>query len=404
MQPLTTPLAGNTLVDSGLPLFFELANPDEVGIAPPPLRRGDALTTWVRSLSAMQKEALVASRRSGRAWRLASDEGAYLNGHDAAPCPLAFLTAGMIASFMNEITALARRRGATIRGIELVQDNYYTMEGSMLKKTMVGGALPVELGVTIDCDLSRQAVLDLVRDAVTASPANGLIRGRLANRFTLSCNGASISTDRVPCLDGGAYPDPRDRFGRATPTPAPTDVITKGGETPHVEGDRLTSAPGSSLADSQSRVLRIGGICTLREDGLKEITQLQYSPRGTMWHFLSEESPADGGLGRAPDANTLISAGIGFCFMTQFGRFVTIMKRSLEEYRIVQDTHFSLGGASSGTGLPGTVDPIETHVFLKTSEDDAFAREVLDMSEQTCFLHALCRTDTEVKVRILEGS
>ena len=33
--------------------------------------------------------------RPGVTWRLVSDEGPYLNGHDAAPCPLAFLSVGM---------------------------------------------------------------------------------------------------------------------------------------------------------------------------------------------------------------------------------------------------------------------------------------------------------------------
>ena len=33
----------------------------------------------------MQKEALVVSRGASAAWRLASDEGAYLNGDDEAP-------------------------------------------------------------------------------------------------------------------------------------------------------------------------------------------------------------------------------------------------------------------------------------------------------------------------------
>jgi hypothetical protein len=87
--------------------------------------------------------------------------------------------------------------------------------------------------------------------------------------------------------------------------------------------------------------------------------------------------------------------------MTQFGRFVSMMKKDLEEYRIVQDTHFSLGGASGGTGVAGTADPVETHVYLKTSEDEDFAREILDISEQTCFLHAFCRTDMKTKLRVI---
>ena len=59
----------------------------------------------------------------------------------------------MIASYMNEITALAKLQSVVIRQLNLTQDNFYTMTGSMPKRTMVGGALPVELRVEIDCDL-----------------------------------------------------------------------------------------------------------------------------------------------------------------------------------------------------------------------------------------------------------
>ena len=67
----------NLLRESGLPLFFKLANPEAVGIVPPENRLGEAQTTWVRSLSVMQKDALVASAANGVVWRLASDEGGY---------------------------------------------------------------------------------------------------------------------------------------------------------------------------------------------------------------------------------------------------------------------------------------------------------------------------------------
>ena len=105
-------------------------------------------------------------------------------------------------------------------------------------------------------------------------------------------------------------------------------------------------------------------------------------------------------MGRAPDANSYISAGIGFCFMTQFGRFVKMLNLDLSDYRIVQDSHFSLGGASGGTGKAGTADPLETHVYLQTTESDDVAREMLDISEQTCFLHAFCKTDLKTKLKV----
>ena len=40
--------------------------------------------TVVRSLTVMQKEAIVATSDSPISWRLSSDEGPYLGGHDFA--------------------------------------------------------------------------------------------------------------------------------------------------------------------------------------------------------------------------------------------------------------------------------------------------------------------------------
>ena len=65
--------------------------------------------------------------------------------------------------------------------------------------------------------------------------------------------------------------------------------------------------------------------------------------RPESWRFLSSTK-----TGRAPDAASLISAGIGLCFMTQLGRFSHMAKLPLEGYRVIQDTHFSLGGGASG--------------------------------------------------------
>ena len=357
--------------------------------------RGDALRTWVRSLSGFQKEALVRSARTGDAWRLVSDEGSYLNGNDAAPCPLAFLSVGMVASFMNEIVALAEQRGVAIRPLRLAQDNYYTMKGSMAKRTTVGGAENIELQVEIDCDLDERALNEFLIDATFASPLNGLMRGRLESLFKLSRNGTELSPARVAELNAPLFPDPGDHFERSIPTAGELVLMDPVGPTPRKDVAKGTVAGGSSLSDEQDRRLNIGAIALLREDGIKDIQQMQYSPYGTSFRFLSSED------GRAPDAVTLVSAGIGFCFLTQFGRFVSMQRLDLPEYRTVQDTHFSLGGASGGTGSAGEADPVETHVYLETSESDEIAREMLDISEQTCFLHAFCRTDLKTRLRVV---
>ncbi len=89
----------NPLRDCGKPSFFKVTNTAALGFAPPGNRRGQAVRAAVRALAGMQKEALVASSLTGGVWRLACDEGAYLNGSDEAPCPLAFLTTGLVASY-----------------------------------------------------------------------------------------------------------------------------------------------------------------------------------------------------------------------------------------------------------------------------------------------------------------
>jgi len=387
-------LGENIIGTSEKPPFFKLANQNALNIEAPQNRKGDALRTWVRSLSGFQKEALICSAKTGDTWRLVSDEGPYLNGHDAAPCPLAFLSTGMVASFMNEITALAEIQGIHIRYLKLTQDNYYTMKGSMPKRTMVGGAENIELLVEIDCDLSDGELNDFLVNATFASPLNGLLRGKIESLFKLSRNGTPLPTAKAAELEGSLLPDPEDRFAYAEPAAHTTDLMAPVGLTPKKTVAKGTAVGGSSLSDEQDRRLNIGAIAVLRDDGQKEIQQMQYSPYGTSFRFLSSED------GRSPDANTLISAGIGFCFMTQFGRFVSMLNLDLPDYRIVQDTHFSLGGASGGTGKPGEADPIETHVYLETTESNQVAQEMLDISEQTCFLHAFCRTDLKTRLKV----
>ncbi len=393
----------NVLAEDPRPMFFPVANAGNLGLFPPPDRHGQSLRTWVRALAGMQKEAFVISGATGLVWRLVSDEGLYLAGHDVGPCPLSFLTTGMVSSHMNEITALAKARGIDIGNIRLTIDNYYTMEGSAAQGTMTGGALAPELTAEIDATADRAILHNLVAQAVDASPITGLLRGSHTSRFALVHNGREIETRSVTALEVPAHPDPGDKFDRAVVSgrEVASQPIRK-----LVEAERVDARPGgvnTSLQDRQSRTLHVQGVCTLRDDGVKEIEQRLFSPIGSTFQYLSDEAPRFGGRGLAPDAATYMSAGIGFCFMTQFGRYARIVRKDLQDYRIVQDTHFSVGGASGGTGLAGRADAVETHVYLQTGEDDEFAQITLDMGEQTCFLHAFCRTDLKPKVRLMAG-
>ncbi|MXO59456.1 OsmC family peroxiredoxin [Altererythrobacter salegens] len=384
-------MAGDNILGADArPRFFPVETPRFE--APRP-RLGISVRFAGRSLSAMQKEALVISSTGSKAWRLVSDEGAYLDGADEAPCPLSFLSTGMVAMFFDEIVALAEQRGIAIDRLELVQDNYYTMKGSALRGTMTGGAKDVKLEARIVSSADRDTLNALVCDAVAAAPVHGLLRGAMESLFTLTHNGEAAAPEKAKPVPGDAPPDLAADLDGLAPAPGDwSDLIVRGGMSPKTE--EATSSQGSSLAEEQDRTLHVQVACTLREDGVKQVEQRLFNPHGSIFTYLCDEQ------GRAPDAACYVAAGIGFCFMTQLGRYAKIACKDLAAYRIVQDLHMSPGGATGGTGQAGRADPVETHVFLESSDDDTFARAALDVGEQTCFLHALCRTDVRVSVRL----
>ncbi|HIE95287.1 MAG TPA: OsmC family peroxiredoxin [Acidobacteria bacterium] len=387
--------AENLLDAGGLPTFFAINQLDTLDPARPDHDVGQSVRVWARSLAGMQKEAIVRSSRPGCLWRLASDEGPYLDGFDAAPCPLAFMTVGMVSSYMNALRAAARRRALDIRDLTLTQDNRYTMEGSALQGTMTGGALPVALEVQIDTDADDDAVSNLVTEAVGATPVNGLQRERHISQFTLTVNGEPLSLDRAAPLPHPTEPDP-DRLFSGVGLAASPD----GGQVRRLEAvtpvANVAGGVGSSLRAEQRRQLHVRAICNQRADGVKEIEQQLHRPLGSTFQFLSDEGQPGAGSSPAPDAASYMAAGVAFCFMTQLGRFATIMKHELPGYRVVQDTHFRPGAEDR----PGTAGPVATHVFLDTPDGADFARHCLDMAEQTCFLHALYRTPLEPIVTI----
>ncbi|MGD1888859.1 MAG: OsmC family protein [Cohaesibacteraceae bacterium] len=387
-------VGANLLKESGKPLFFRVKDPAAVALSPPEPRLGTSIRTAVRSLTVMQKEALVISSRTGQMWRLASDEGPYLDGHDYAPCPLSFLSTGMVSSYMNEIEALAAQRGIAIKSLRLIQDNYYTMKGSALRGTMTGGAKDIGLEAQIDAEVDPAALQALVYDAVTASPLNGLMRSAKESLCTLTHNDRPIANAKALPVGGAALPEAGERFALAEMAEGEwSGLIQRTGQlTP--QNENTATFAGGSLTETQDRMLHLRVFATKRADGVKEITQYLYNPHGTIFRFQSDEE------GRAPDAESYICAGVGFCFMTQFGRYAKIAKKPLHDYRIIQDAHFSLAGASDKTGKEGTADPLETHCYLWSDQDDAFAQTALDMAEQTCFLHAFCKADLKAKVRV----
>ena len=92
--------------------------------------------------------------------------------------------------------------------------------------------------------------------------------------------------------------------------------------------------------------------------------------------------------------------GVGFCIMTRFGRFVSMLNLDLSDYCIVRDMHFSLGGQAAELARQRVPTRLK-RVCPRSSEDKETANERLDISEQPGFLHTLCRTDSRRAFAVL---
>ncbi len=192
--------------------------------------------------------------------------------------------------------------------------------------------------------------------------------------------------------------DPEVLFDRAVPGEASTyaaggiEKLLAANTVFGVEG-----GAGSSLYAKQKRLLHVRATATLRQDGLKSIKVQLFKPIGGVFHFLSDDSALAGGQERAPSGLAYLSAGIAFCYLTQMGRYAHIVKQQLAGYRVVQDMAFSLPG-SMANGSEVSATPPDTHTFVDSDEPDNAIRKLVQMGEQTCFLHATCQTDNQTQV------
>lgn len=388
-----------SIENSPYPLAFAVTDLPAAFTAPAgnTLTAQDSFRTSARALGGMQKEAVVAHGATGTSWRLVCDEGPYLHGSDLAPFPLAFFCTGMVSSVTSELLKLLKLHNISYRKLALLLHNRYSMEGSARAGTMTGRALPVELQLVIDSPVRASVLQQLLQEAVAASPAGALLAGTYVSEFSLIHNGQRLDTVRVAA---GTQMPPPQPYGFDTLTPAAaasfaTDIIRKHQAAPIVEG--VSGGVGTSLAENQKRILHLTGECSLRADGLKQIVIELHQPLGSQFHFLSDDSRVEGGQERAPCGLAYLSAGLAFCYMTQIGRYATIMRKPLDAYRIVQDTRFE----HSAAGKPAGMQPVVTHVFIDSTHSDEYAQQVVDMSEQTCFLHAACREPVSVVVQEL---
>ena len=275
--------------------------------------------------------------------------------------------------------------------LEITQDNYYTMEGSALRGDMIGGALPVEICVNVESAAAANDVQRLVALAEQSSPAQRYMTEPLVNTIALIHNGRTVPVKDVAESNGERPNEPTGLIEQLRPLPTNTyaeDIIIKLDSAESVFG--VEGGAGSSLQATQKRTLHVRGVCTLRADGLKEVKIQLFKPLGSSFRFLGDDT----GQERAPSSLAYLAAGVGFCFMTQIGRYAHITKQDLKAYSIVQDTIYQIGQASS------RAEPVDTHTFLQTGEPDEVAQKTLSMSERTCFLHAAMRGSNQTRITI----
>jgi len=122
-------------------------------------------------------------------------------------------------------------------------------------------------------------------------------------------------------------------------------------------------------------------------------------PIGSTFCFRADEMPALGGAGLAPSPLAYVSAGVGFCFMTQLGRYAQIMRWRLDSCAIVQDNDYPSMGRLADGNVRGSAIPFETHVFVRSGRSDDDARRLVAVGERTCFLHAAMRGAFPGRVR-----
>ena len=375
-----------TIESLGYPLVFSVAGDGEV--APDQADRV-VVHAEVRCLEGMQKEACIRVG-SGRTWRMVSDEGPYLNGTDLAPFPLAFFTAGMQFSFLSQLLQGARARSIVMRSVTQSQDNFYSMEGSFLRGDATGGRDAGPSGGRHRVGRRPGRRREARGDGKCQLGRTGSRAGHLTNVFALTHNGRLCDVDGL--ATSRSTHDSAPSFEGATPDtahPGSDDIITKVQEAEKVRG--VEGGAGSSLKAEQKRTLHVHGEARVT-DGMAMETDIQlFKPIGSSFRFLCDEIPANGGAESAPPPLAYVSAGVGFCYMTQLGRYAHILGKDLASYSLIQENGFAFEGSAAQGNWSVTAEPTDTYVFIDSDEADKVAGDFVRTGERTCFLHAAMR-------------
>ncbi|MCZ7562661.1 MAG: OsmC family protein [Burkholderiales bacterium] len=162
---------------------------------------------------------------------------------------------------------------------------------------------------------------------------------------------------------------------------APDPIITR------LEPDAAVE-PRRVPAEGRIAIPIRGSATLVAPPGIVATTVLPAAP-GARFRLVSDERPASRS---APSALAFAAAGVAFCFLTQFGRYIEHRKYKVHGLRLVQTWTFERSGRAEDFSLRGAVSPVETHVFLNADERDDAMQTLLEIAENTCYLHASLRS------------
>jgi uncharacterized OsmC-like protein len=375
-----------TIESFGYPLAFRAVR----GERPAEILAGGigevTLRVEARTLGGHQKEALVTEGEGGDAWRLVSDEGPNLKGTDRAPFPLAFFNAALHADLLQRALTIGCAHGVRFDRLSASLDNYYTFSGSFFKGTGRGTADPVTARVTASSSAAPELLARVLDAALAASPVHAALATPLVNVFALYVNGRRCPVKRVasatsadavdPFLAHGKAPAPLARAADAAP------IIARLDSDPNDERPKLIAPEGFVP------ILIRGASELVEPAGVVATTVLPASP-GARFRLLADGRPAPRS---APTPLALAAAGVAFCYMTQLSRYIEHRKHKVRGIRVVQTNRFVVSGRAENFSLRGGADPVETHVFLNADEPDELMQTLLEIAENTCYLHAALRS------------
>ncbi len=383
-----------TIASSGYPLAFQAAR----GAQPSEVLAGGTgnitMRVEARTLTGHQKELLVTEGEGGDVWRLVSDEGPNLKGTDLAPFPLAFFNAALHADFLQRALALGQAHGVTVDELSAALDNYYTFSGSFFKGTGKGTADPVSARVAARSSAAPEHVTRVLDAALAASPVHAAFATPLVNVFALYVNGRRCPVVRVAPSTSGDEVDP---FLAHRKAPAPL-AATEGSDAiiTRLDPDPNDKRPKLIAPEGFVPILIRGTSEVVDPDGVVATTVLPASP-GARFRLLADGRAA---RRRAPTPLALAAAGVAFCYMTQLSRYVEYRKHKVHGIRVVQTNRFSVTGSAQDFSLRGGVAPFETHVFLNADEPDEVMQNLLEIAENTCYLHAALRSKLPGRVEV----